>query len=79
MSVETQELLAICERLPAADRAAVTSYARSPLASEADDLNNPDDARWEAILNDSRPRPKLDAFFQAALAEATEPLDLDKL
>jgi hypothetical protein len=35
---------------------------------------NPD-AAWERLLNDSRARPKLQAFMDAALAEGSEPLD----
>jgi hypothetical protein len=38
------------------------------------------DAAWERIISDTRPRPKLDAFAAAALAEGgEEPLDLDRL
>jgi hypothetical protein len=38
------------------------------------------DAAWERIINDPRPRPKLIAYMEAALAEGeSKPLDLDKL
>jgi hypothetical protein len=37
------------------------------------------DAVWERTLSDPRPRPKLRAFMQAALAEGSEPLDLSRL
>jgi hypothetical protein len=37
------------------------------------------DKHWEQIINDSRPRPKLDAFIEKARAEGSEPLDLDRL
>jgi hypothetical protein len=37
------------------------------------------DRRWEKIIDDERPRPKLDAFIEEARAEGSEPLDLDKL
>ena len=79
MSVETQELLDICEQLPESDRAAVADYARSLLAPKADDLDNPDDARWQAILDDPRPRPRLDAFLEESMKEPAEPMDLDRL
>jgi hypothetical protein len=36
------------------------------------------DAAWERITNDPRPRPKLQAFMEAAMAEGSEPLDLSK-
>jgi len=37
------------------------------------------DRRWEEIIDDERPRPKLDAFVEKARAEGSEPLDLNKL
>ena len=39
-----------------------------------------DDAAWEKIISDTRPRPKLDAFVADALREGkAEPLDPSKL
>ncbi len=38
------------------------------------------DAAWERIIADTRPRPKLIAYMEAAMAEGeSEPLDLDRL
>ena len=37
------------------------------------------DQRWEEIIDDQRPRPKLDAFVENARAEGSEPLDLERL
>jgi hypothetical protein len=37
------------------------------------------DAAWERIIADPRPRPKLDAFIKASLAEGSEPMDFDRL
>ena len=37
------------------------------------------DQRWEQIIDDERPRPKLEAFVEKAKAEGSEPLDLSKL
>ena len=37
------------------------------------------DQRWEEIIDDERPRSKLDAFVEKARAEGSEPLDLSKL
>jgi hypothetical protein len=37
------------------------------------------DRHWEEIIDDERPRPKLDAFVEKARAEGSEPLDLSKL
>jgi hypothetical protein len=72
MSTETQELLEICEQLPAAKRAEVADFARFLLAREGDE-------RWEQIIADPRPRPKLDEFVRQAMSEGSEPLDVDKL
>jgi hypothetical protein len=37
------------------------------------------DRHWEQIINDPRPRPKLEAFIDKARAEGSEALDLNKL
>ena len=37
------------------------------------------DQRWEEIINDERPRPKLETFIGKARAKGSEPLDLVKL
>ena len=37
------------------------------------------DQRWEEIIDDERPRPKLGAFVEKSRAEGSEPLDLSKL
>jgi hypothetical protein len=37
------------------------------------------DQRWEEIIDDEGPRPKLEAFIEKARAEGSEPLDVDKL
>ena len=72
MSVETQELLSICEQLPEAKRLEVTDFARFLLAREGDD-------RWEQIISEDKPRPKLEAFLKESAAEGSEPMDLKRL
>jgi hypothetical protein len=72
MSVETQELVRICEQLPEAQRAEVADFALFLLARN-------EDAAWDRTIADRRPRPKLDEFVRAALAEGSEPLDPDRL
>lgn len=72
MSNETQELVRICEALPEDERAEVADFARFLLAKYDDDA-------WERAIADPRPRPKLDEFTRAAIAEGSEPLDVDKL
>jgi hypothetical protein len=37
------------------------------------------DAIWERIIDDPRPRPKLEAFLREAAAEGEEPLDCRRL
>ena len=82
MTSDTRQVVDLCERLPPARRAEVADFARSLLAREvgAAGQGDPDeDAAWERIVDDPRPRPELDAFVQAALAEGSEPLDPDTL
>ncbi len=72
MSTETEELIRICEALPVEKRAEVAEFARFLLARTSDQA-------WEATLADPVGHPRLDAFVQSALAEGSEPLDLDRL
>jgi hypothetical protein len=72
MSVETQELLNLCEQLPQAKRVEVADFARFLLAQQGDE-------RWEKIIAESKPRPKLDAFLKQSAGEGSQPLDLDRL
>jgi len=72
MSVETQELLSICEQLPEAKRAEVADFARFLLAREGDE-------RWEQIISETNPRPKLEAFLKESAGEGAEPMDLKRL
>jgi hypothetical protein len=72
MSTETQELIRICEQFPEDERAEVADFARFRLAKHEDDAR-------EKTIADPRARPKLDEFVRDALAEGSEPLDVDKL
>jgi hypothetical protein len=72
MDADTQDLIGICERLPAAKRVEVVDFARFLLERAGDE-------RWEQIIADPTPRPKLDEFIRAALADGSEPLDVDQL
>jgi hypothetical protein len=72
MSIETEELIRICDALPQGKRTEVTDFARFLLARESDEA-------WERILGDPNGHPKLDAFVKDALAEGSESLDLDGL
>ncbi len=72
MSAETQELLSICEQLPEAKRAEVADFARFLLAREGDE-------RWEQIISETNPRPKLEAFLKESAGEGCAPMDLKRL
>ena len=72
MSTETRELIEICEQLPEAKRIEVADFARFLLAQQGDE-------RWEQIISDPRPRPKLNEFLKSSKAEGSEPMDLDRL
>lgn len=72
MSDATAEIIAVCEALPPAKRAEVADFAKFLLTRESD-------ARWDAIIDDPQPRPKLEAFVEKAAAEGSEPLDLDRM
>lgn len=67
--------------LPADKQSSVLDYVlfiKQQARAENEHAEN-GDAAWERIISDPRPRPKLKAFMQAALAESSEPLDLSRL
>lgn len=72
MSDATAEIIAVCEALPPAKRLEVADFAKFLLTQESD-------ARWDAIIDDPQPRPKLEVFVEKAVAEGSEPLDLDRM
>ncbi len=73
MSSQTEELVRICEALPADKRAEVADFAQFL-------LNRQGDERWERIIADPKPRPKLEAFMEASRAEGGEqPLDPERM
>ena len=43
------------------------------------ELAQVDDDRWEEIINEPMPRPKLQAFIEQATAEGSEPPDLNRM
>jgi hypothetical protein len=66
MSADTQVIISICEKLPEARRSEVADFARFLLAREGDQ-------RWEQIIDDPNPRPKLDAFLSESKLERAKP------
>ena len=73
MSNGTQELIRICEALPEDKRIEVADFAKFLLDRQGDE-------RWERLLADPKPRPKLEAFMESSRAEGGEKLlDLDRM
>lgn len=66
------EIAKLCESLPPEKRDEVADFARFLLFREQD-------ARWENIVDDPTPRPRLEAFLRDSSAEGDEPLDLRRL
>jgi hypothetical protein len=73
VSTQTEELIRICEALPEDKRTEVADFARFLLDRQGD-------ARWEEIIADPKPRPKLETFMEASRAEGgEEPLDPERM
>ena len=70
-TVSASEIIKELPKLSAAEREAVLDKLR--------ELAQVDDDRWEEIINDPTPRPKLRVFIEQATAEASEPLDLNRM
>jgi hypothetical protein len=52
---------------------------RQSILEKLRELAQVDDDRWEAIINEATPWPKLRAFIEQATAEGSEPLDLNRM
>jgi hypothetical protein len=57
----------------------LTEAERQSVLEKLRELAQVDDHRWEEIINDPTPRPKLRAFIEQAIAEGSEPLDLNRM
>ena len=57
----------------------LTEEERRAVLDKLRELSQLDDERWEQIINDPRPRPKLEAFIEEAVAKGSAPLDLDRM
>lgn len=85
MKSAVAEISKISESLPPRKASQLLQYARS-LAAPAKSKSKTEvdgDAEWERIINDSRPRPKLQAKLKEVdklIAEGKdEPMDFDRL
>ena len=72
MSGVTAEIIQVCEALPEEKRSEVADFARFLLTQV-------DEHRWESLISDSKPRPRLEEFLKASAREVDEPLDHAKL
>ena len=72
MSGATAEIVEVCEALPEEKRSEVVDFARFLLSQL-------DEHRWEAIISDTKPRPRREEFLKASAKEGDESLDLSKL
>jgi len=70
--MSASEIAELCEALPPDKREEVADFARFLLTRQ-------NDARWESLIDDPQPRPRLDAFLRESAAEGTEPLDHRRL
>ena len=66
------EIAELCEALPLDKRDEVADFARFLLSRQQDE-------RWEVLIAEIRPRPRLDAFLRESAVEADEALDLRRL
>src|SRR5437899_4327928 len=57
----------------------LTEAERQAIVEKLRELAQVDDDRWEQIINEPMPRPKLKAFIEQAKAEGSEPLDLNRM
>jgi hypothetical protein len=69
--VSAAEIIKELPKLNDAERRAILDKLR--------ELSRVDDDRWEEIINDPTPHPKLRAFIEQATAEGSEPLDLNRM
>jgi hypothetical protein len=71
LTVSASEIIQELPKLSDAERQAVLDKLR--------ELARLDDERWEELLNDPKPRPKLEAFLRESATEEEAPLDPSRL
>ena len=69
--VSASEIIKELPKLSEAERRAVLNKLR--------ELSQLDDERWDEIVNDPKPRPKVEAFVRESATEGESPLDLNRL
>ena len=83
MSTLGEELLKICQELPPQKAEELVDFAKflqQQARAKIDSTREDDDAAWERVINDPRPRPKLTAYAEKILKEEKfEPMDPSRL
>jgi hypothetical protein len=72
MSGATAEIIEVCEALPEEKHSEVVGFARFLLAQIREH-------RWERIMADTKPRPRLEEFLKNSAREGEEPLDVSRM
>jgi hypothetical protein len=72
VSSTTEEIVRVCEALPADKQSELADFARFLLARQ-------DDEAWERLISYPHTRPRLDAFLRDSATEADEPMDPSRL
>jgi hypothetical protein len=72
MKSSTEDILRVCEGLPPEKQIEVADFARFLLAQFEDE-------KWERLISDQSPRPRLESFLRESAAEGEMPLDLNRL
>ena len=70
-AVSASEIINELPKLSEAERQSILEKLR--------ELAQVDDDRWEEVINEPTPRPKLRAFIEQATAQGSEPLDLNRM
>jgi hypothetical protein len=69
--VSASEIIKELQKLSDAERQAILD--------KLGELARLDDERWEELLNEPKPRPKLEPFLRESAAQGDAPLDLGRL
>ena len=72
MSSAAEEIIQVCQALPADKQAELVDFARFLLARQ-------EDQAWESRIDSTERCPRLEAFIRESAAEGDEPLDLKRL
>jgi hypothetical protein len=57
----------------------LTEAERRAILNKLRELSNLDDERWEQLLDEPHPRPKLETFLRESALEGEAPLDSSRL